>query len=78
MAQTELHKYTVQEKLNKMDIDLIDVTVTPDSAAHIAGDIISEPVEITPPDKTESQTVDLKGKFKAIRKDKKPLKATWF
>ena len=38
----------------------------------------SEAVEITPPDKTESQTVDLKGKFKAIRKDKKPIKATWF
>ncbi len=38
----------------------------------------SEAVEITPPDKTESQTIDLKGKFKAIRKDKKPLKATWF
>ena len=38
----------------------------------------SEAAEITPPDKTESQTVDLKGKFKAIRKDKKPLKATWF
>ena len=37
-----------------------------------------EAVEITPPDKTESQTIDLKGKFKAIRKDKKPLKATWF
>ena len=38
----------------------------------------SEAVEITPPDKTESQTIDLKGKFKAIRKDKKPLKETWF
>ena len=38
----------------------------------------AEAKEITPPDKTESQTVDLKGKFKAIRKDKKPIKATWF
>ena len=28
MAQTYLHKYTVQEKLNKMDIDLIQVEPT--------------------------------------------------
>ena len=27
MAKTELHNYTVQEKLNKMDIDLIDIAV---------------------------------------------------
>ena len=27
MAQTKLHNYSVQEKLNKMDIDLIDVAV---------------------------------------------------
>ena len=38
----------------------------------------AQAAEITPPDKTESQTIDLKGKFKAIRKDEKPLKATWF
>jgi hypothetical protein len=33
---------------------------------------------IETPNITESQTVDLKGKFKAIRKDKKPVKATWY
>ena len=33
--------------------------------------------EITPPDKTESQTVIVRGK-RAIRKDKKPVKATWY
>jgi len=33
---------------------------------------------IETPNPTESQTVDLKGKFKALRKDKKPVKATWY
>ena len=33
--------------------------------------------EITPPDKTESQTVIVRG-TRAIRKDKKPVKATWY
>ena len=28
MAQTKLHNYSVQEKLNKMDVDLIDITAT--------------------------------------------------
>ena len=28
MAQTELHKYTVAEKLNKMDVDIIDISAT--------------------------------------------------
>ena len=32
MAKTELHNYSVQEKLNKMDVDLIDVSVVPDNA----------------------------------------------
>jgi hypothetical protein len=32
---------------------------------------------ITPPDKTESQTVEVKG-TRALRKDKKPVKATWY
>ena len=33
--------------------------------------------EITPPDIHESQTVVVKGN-RAIRKDKKPVKATWY
>ena len=32
MAKTELHNYTVQEKLNKMDVDIIDVTATLDTS----------------------------------------------
>ena len=49
MAQTELHKYTVAEKLNKMDVDLIDVTVTPDNAnggAMDVGDFMFPMIEI--------------------------------
>ena len=37
----------------------------------------SEAKEITPPDIHESQTVVVKGN-RAIRKDKKPVKATWY
>jgi len=37
----------------------------------------SQAKEITPPDIHESQTVDVKG-TKPLRKDKKPVKATWF
>jgi hypothetical protein len=33
MAKTELHNYTVQEKLNKMDIDLVDISVSTDADA---------------------------------------------
>ena len=32
MAETNLQGYSTQEKLNKMDVDLIDVSVTPDNA----------------------------------------------
>ena len=49
MAKTELHNYSVQEKLNKMDIDLIDVTVKPDAdngAAMSTGDFMFPLVEI--------------------------------
>ena len=49
MAKTELHNYTVQEKLNKMDVDLIDVTVTPDNAnggAMDVGDFMFPMIEI--------------------------------
>ena len=44
MAQTELHKYTVAEKLNKMDVDLIDVTVATDADA--AGEVLILVTEI--------------------------------
>ena len=45
MANTELHKYTVQEKLNKMDVDIIDIsaTLTPDG---ISGDLMFDTKEI--------------------------------
>ena len=49
MAETNLHNYSVQEKLNKMDIDLIDITVKPDfdnGAAMVAGDFMFPAVEI--------------------------------
>ena len=49
MAITDTKKYTVQEKLNKMDVDLIDVTVAPDvdnAGANAAGDLLWKPTEI--------------------------------
>lgn len=49
MAVTDTKKYTVQEKLNKMDVDLIDVTVTPDNAnggGMDVGDFMFPMVEI--------------------------------
>ena len=49
MAQTELHNYSVQEKLNKMDVDLIDVTVNLDNAntgAYADGDVLFPVTEI--------------------------------
>ena len=46
MAETSLKTYTVREKLNKMDVDLIDVEITLDSAANTAGDILFLPAKI--------------------------------
>ena len=49
MAITDTKKYTVQEKLNKMDVDLIDITVKPDAdngAGMAAGDFMFPAVEI--------------------------------
>ena len=49
MAETKLHNYSVQEKLNKMDIDLIDVTVEVDVGnvgAYTAGDVMFAVTEI--------------------------------
>ena len=46
MAQTNLHNYTVQEKLNKMDIDIIDITpvLTTDGTS---GDLMFDTKEIS-------------------------------
>ena len=46
MAQTELHNYTVQEKLNKMDVDLITVTPTIETSTIDAHDVLFNPIEI--------------------------------
>jgi len=47
MAQTELHKYTVAEKLNKMDVDLITVTPTVSTGSTDAdGDLLFDSLEI--------------------------------
>ena len=44
MAKTELHNYTVQEKLNKMDVDLIDIDVVTNADAD--GEIMVARTEI--------------------------------
>ena len=46
MAETEIHKYSAGEKLNKMDVDLIDVTLTTDAEAHADNDVIAQSIEI--------------------------------
>ena len=49
MAETQLQNFTVQEKLNKMDVDLIDVTVYPDisdGGAGVSGDLLFLVTEI--------------------------------
>ena len=45
MAQTELHKYTVAEKLNKMDVDIIDITATL-TTDGTSGDLMFDVTEI--------------------------------
>jgi len=40
MATTDLHKYTVAEKLNKMDVDLITKTPTTTTAECVVGDVV--------------------------------------
>ena len=44
MAKTELHNYSVQEKLNKMDADVIEVDVS--AVTSHAGDLMYVPTEI--------------------------------
>ena len=49
MSETKLHNYSVQEKLNKMDVDLIDITVSIDAAntgAYASGDLLFPVTEI--------------------------------
>tara|TARA_R100000808_G_scaffold8129_1_gene23134 strand:- start:525 stop:1031 length:507 start_codon:yes stop_codon:yes gene_type:complete len=46
MAETKLRQYAVVEKLNKMDVDLIDVTLTTDAEAHADNDVIAQSIEI--------------------------------
>ena len=46
MANTNMHQYTVQEKLNKMSVDLIDVEPTVDTSAYASGDLMFNPIEI--------------------------------
>ena len=44
MAQTDLHKYTVVEKLNKMDVDLINVSIAVDADA--SGELLGDTTTI--------------------------------
>ena len=50
MAETKLHNYSVQEKLNKMDIDLIDISISfnpgSDVGAYASGDLLFLVTEI--------------------------------
>ena len=49
MAETQLYDYTVQERLNKMIVDVIDITVKPDAdngADMAVGDFMFPLVEI--------------------------------
>lgn len=49
MAKTDLRQYTVVEKLNKMDVDIVDITVNIDAAntgAYAAGDLLFPLTEI--------------------------------
>ena len=49
MALTNLHNYSVQEKLNKMDVDLIDVSISLDpsnTGAYADGDLLFLVTEI--------------------------------
>ena len=47
MAKTELHNYSVQEKLNKMDVDLITVTPTVSTGSTDAdADLLFDSLEI--------------------------------
>ena len=46
MAESNLRKYTTEERLNKMDVDLIDVTLTTVAAAVANNEVVSQSIEI--------------------------------
>ena len=46
MAETNLRAYSVDGRLNKMDVDLIDVDLVTDTDATADNGVISNPVEI--------------------------------
>ena len=46
MAETLLRQHSVQERLGRMDVDLIDVTLTTDAEAHADNDVIAQSIEI--------------------------------
>ena len=46
MAETDIHGRTVVEKINSMDVDLIDVTLTTVAAAIADNEVISQSIEI--------------------------------
>ena len=45
MAETDLRKYTVQEKINKMDVDIIDISATL-TGDGTSGDLMFDTTEI--------------------------------
>ena len=45
MAETKLHNYSVQEKLNKMDVDIVDISATL-SGDGTSGDLMFDTTEI--------------------------------
>ena len=46
MADTDIFKYSTNERLGKMDVDLIDVDLVTDTDATADNGVISNPVEI--------------------------------
>jgi hypothetical protein len=49
MAESNLRKYTTEERLNKMDVDIVDITVSIDAAntgAYASGDLLFPVTEI--------------------------------
>ena len=45
MAETKIHGYTVQERLGKMDVDLIDISISVDADA--SGELLGDTTEIS-------------------------------
>ena len=47
MAETDIFKYSTNERLGKMDVDVITVTPTIETSTIDANDVLFNPVEIT-------------------------------